>query len=131
MKKVLVLGCTGSIGSNAILNAENMQKTVQIHTVILEDVNLKNTTAIPFRKKIELDKIKGRGGTSFQPAFDYYNQHTDEYSGMIIFTDGEGAIPATGGAVNILWILDSRLAWEKCRQWINTIPGNQSTYLPF
>lgn len=99
--------------------------------LIFFDVNLKNTKAVPFRKKIELEQIKGRGGTSFQPAFDYYNQHSDEYSGMIIFTDGEGAIPIAGGAVNILWILDSRLAWEKSRQWINTIPGNQSTYLPF
>lgn len=99
--------------------------------LIFFDVNLKNTKAIPFRKKIELDQIKGRGGTSFQPCLDYYNQHNDEYSGMIIFTDGEGAIPSAGNAINILWILDSRLAWEKSRQWINTIPGNQSTYLPF
>lgn len=99
--------------------------------LIFFDVNLKNTKAVPFRKKIELEQIKGRGGTNFQPALDFYKEHSTEYSGLIIFTDGEGAIPNGAGLSNILWILDSRLAWEKSRQWINTLPGNQSTYLPF
>lgn len=99
--------------------------------LIFFDVNLKNTTPIPFRKKIELEEIKGRGGTNFQPALDFYTAHSSDYSGLIIFTDGEGAIPVTHGTGNILWILDSRLAWERSRQWINTLTGNQSTYLPF
>lgn len=99
--------------------------------LIFFDVNLKNTTPVTFRKKIDLNEIKGRGGTSFQPPLDFYQQHTDEYSGLIIFTDGEGAIPAVHGNHNILWILDSRLAWEKARSWINTLPHSQSTYLPF
>lgn len=99
--------------------------------LIFFDVNLKNTKPVEFRKKIELDQIKGRGGTNFQPPFDYYSQHEDEYSGMIIFTDGEGAVPLTNGTNNVLWILDSRIAWEKTKQKINTLPGNQSTYLPF
>jgi len=99
--------------------------------LIFFDVNLKNTKPMEFRKKIELQQIKGRGGTSFQPPLDFYYNHQEEYSGLIIFTDGEGAIPVTHGSNNILWILDSRLAWEKSRQWINTLSGNQSTYLPF
>jgi len=99
--------------------------------LIFFDVNLKNTTPVTFRKKIDLEQIKGRGGTSFQPPLDFYNQHSDEYSGLIIFTDGEGAVPSTCNTGNILWILDSRLAWEKARAWINTLPGSQSTYLPF
>ena len=99
--------------------------------LIFFDVNLKNSKPVEFRKKIELEQIKGRGGTSFQPALDFYKEHSADYSGLIIFTDGEGAIPSTHGCNNILWILDSRLAWEKSRPWINTLPGNQSTYLPF
>jgi len=99
--------------------------------LIFFDVNLKNTTPVTFRKKIDINEIKGRGGTSFQPALDFYNEHKADYSGLIIFTDGEGAIPSVNANSNILWILDSRLAWEKARQWIKTLPGNQSTYLPF
>ena len=100
--------------------------------LLFYDVNLKNTKPIPFHKKIELDDIKGRGGTSFQPAIDYYQDHASEYSGMIMFTDGEGPMPVLQShKLNILWILDSRLAFEKSKQWINRIPGSKSTYLPF
>jgi len=100
--------------------------------LIFFDVNLKNTKPLTFRKKIELDSIKGRGGTNFQPAINYFEEHSNEYSGLIIFTDGEGEIPkVSNGQKNILWILDSRLAYEKCRQWIGNLPGCKSTYLPF
>ena len=100
--------------------------------MIFFDVNLKNTKPVQFRKKIDLDTIKGRGGTNFQPAFDFFEEHKSEYSGLIIFTDGEGNIPVQKYSNNnILWILDSRLAYEKNHQWINTLAGNKSTYLPF
>ena len=96
------------------------------------DVNLKNTKPIPFHKKIELDEIKGRGGTNFQPVIDYFEEHSSDYSGMILFTDGEGPIPELHGRkMNILWIIDSRLAFEKSKQWINTLGGSKATYLPF
>lgn len=100
--------------------------------LIFFDVNLKNTKPITFRKKVELDEIKGRGGTNFQPAINYFEEHSDEYSGLIIFTDGEGDIPKiNNSSKNILWILDSRLAFEKYRQWICKLPGCKATYLPF
>lgn len=100
--------------------------------LIFFDVNLKNTTPVTFRKKIDLEQIKGRGGTNFQPAIDFYFNHNDIYNGMIIFTDGEGPIPQFAGRKgNVLWILEGRLAFEKSRKWIDTLPGCKSTYLPF
>ncbi len=101
--------------------------------LIFFDVNLKNTSPIAFkgsRNKISLDQIKGRGGTSFQPPYDYFLEHRNEYSGMIIFTDGEGN-PPLGADGTVLWILDSRLAYEKARSWIGALPGASATYLPF
>lgn len=100
--------------------------------LIFFDVNLKNTKPITFKKKINLEEIKGRGGTNFQPPIDFYAENSSDYSGMIIFTDGEGAIPQVNAfCKNILWILDSRLAYEKASNWIKTLPGNKSTFLPF
>lgn len=100
--------------------------------LIFFDVNLKNTTPISFKKKIDLGQIKGRGGTNFQPAIDFYFENRDVYNGMIIFTDGEGNIPKlNGNMANILWILEGRIAYEKSKQWIHTLPGCKSTYLPF
>ena len=105
---------------------------VQKIDVIFFDVNIKNTKPQEFRKKIDIDNIKGRGGTNFQPVIDFFCEQKARYSGLIIFTDGEGSVPVIpDGVKNILWILDSRLAWEKSKLWINTLNKNFSTYLPF
>ena len=101
--------------------------------LIFFDVNLKNTKPVKFTKNLKLAEITGRGGTNFQPPVDYFLENRRLYSGMIIFTDGEGNVPkmnANIGGSKILWILDSRLAYEKSRWWIEGIPGSQATFLP-
>ena len=108
-------------------------KIIENIDLIFFDVNLKNTSPIKFSKKLKLAEIQGRGGTNFQPPIDYFLENRSRYSGMIIFTDGEGEVPKmTGGSGNasILWILDSRLAYEKSRWWIESLPGNFGTFLP-
>ena len=101
--------------------------------LIFFDVNLKNTKPVKFTKNLKLAEITGRGGTNFQPPVDYFLENRRLYSGMIIFTDGEGDVPkmnANIGGSKILWILDSRLAYEKSRWWIESLPGNSGTFLP-
>ena len=53
----------------------------------------------------------------------------------IIFTDGEGNPPyktlQNARSGTILWILDSRLSFEKNRHWIEKLPASSVTYLPF
>ena len=108
-------------------------KIIENIDLIFFDVNLKNTSPIKFSKNLKLAEIQGRGGTNFQPPIDYFLENRSRYSGMIIFTDGEGEVPKmTGGSGNasILWILDSRLAYEKSRWWIESLPGNFCTFLP-
>ena len=108
-------------------------KIIENIDLIFFDVNLKNTSPIKFTKNLNLKEITGRGGTSFQAPVDYFLENKNRYSGMIIFTDGEGDVPKVqGGAGNssILWILDSRFAYEKARWWIEKLPGNSGTFLP-
>lgn len=108
-------------------------KIIENIDLIFFDVNLKNTSPIKFSKNLKLAEIQGRGGTNFQPPVDYFMENRSRYSGMIIFTDGEGEVPKmTGesGNASILWILDSRLAYEKSRWWIESLPGNFGTFLP-
>ena len=108
-------------------------KIIENIDLIFFDVNLKNTSPIKFSKDLKLAEIQGRGGTNFQQPIDYFLENRSRYSGMIIFTDGEGEVPKmTGGSGNasILWILDSRLAYEKSRRWIESLPGNFGTFLP-
>ena len=108
-------------------------KIIENIDLIFFDVNLKNTKPVKFTKNFNLAEITGRGGTNFQPPVDYFLENRSRYSGMIIFTDGEGDVPKISGAVGnsaILWILDSRLAYEKSRWWIESLPGNSGTFLP-
>ena len=51
-------------------------------------------------------KVHGRGGTSFQPVIDYYNEHMNNISCLIYFTDGEAPAPINAKG-NILWVLSS------------------------
>lgn len=50
--------------------------------------------------------IKGRGGTSFQPVIDYYNENMQKYSCMFYLTDGGAGAPDNFKG-NILWVLSS------------------------
>ena len=108
-------------------------KIIENIDLIFFDVNLKNTKPVKFTKNLNLSEITGRGGTNFQPPIDYFLENRNRYSGMIIFTDGEGDVPKVSGAIgnsSILWILDSRLAYEKSRWWIDKLQGSSATYLP-
>lgn len=48
---------------------------------------------------------KGRGGTSFQPIFDYIGEH-QEYDGLLIFTDGGAPEPLVTfrNRTKVLWV---------------------------
>ena len=63
--------------------------------------------------------IQGRGGTSFQPAYDYCAEHK-EYNGLIFFTDGyadKPVVPDTFKA-KVVWVLDDEEDY-KVNAWLN------------
>lgn len=49
--------------------------------------------------------LKGRGGTSFQPVIDHFNEH-GRYTALIYLTDGEANAPVNCPK-NTLWVLSS------------------------
>lgn len=53
-------------------------------------------------------KVYGRGGTSFQPVIDYYNENKNKFSALIYLTDGEASAPQHSPLNKILWVLSSR-----------------------
>lgn len=105
-------------------------KIIEKIDLIFFDVNLKKSEPVKFTSKLNLKEITGRGGTNFQVPLDYFLERRSKYDGMIIFTDGEGAAPKLDVSTTILWILDSRQAYEKSRWWIEALPGNYATFLP-
>lgn len=52
-------------------------------------------------------KIHGRGGTSFHPVTDYYDEHFKKYNCLIYLTDGEAPAPEKCKGP-VLWVISSK-----------------------
>ena len=76
-------------------------------------------------------KIMGRGGTSFQPAADYYCAHP-EYDGLIYFSDGYAPPPKfnTKRPIDVLWVLCGKSNYDEHAKWIKKLKRNRVTYIP-
>ena len=85
----------------------------------------------PLKKARKTVKIMGRGGTSFQPAADYYCEHP-EYDGLIYFTDGYATPPVfnTKRPIDVLWVICSRQCYMANSAWIRKIKRNRVTFIP-
>jgi predicted metal-dependent peptidase len=103
--------CVGVDTSGSVSNSElqefmnelcHMHKTGHQITVVQCDTEI-NSVEI-FNPKKDWD-IKGRGGTSFQPVIDHYNEK--DYTALIYLTDGE-AYPPEDCPKNALWVHSSR-----------------------
>ncbi len=98
---------SGSVSKSELeefLNELNhMHKTGHKITVAQCDSSLANVAA--FNPKQEW-KIHGRGGTSFQPVVDHFNENKRKYTALVYFTDGEAGSPSECPK-NTLWCLSS------------------------
>lgn len=64
---------------------------------------------LPLKKAQTEIKIIGRGGTDFQPVFDYFRTSKIHYDGIIVFTDGYANEPKiTGRKPKVLWIFPDK-----------------------
>jgi predicted metal-dependent peptidase len=98
---------SGSVSSDELVEfmheLHHMHKTGHKITVAQCDTSLNSVEE--FNPKKDWN-IKGRGGTSFQPVIDHYNEH-GRYTALIYLTDGEAYNPDNCPA-NTLWVLSSR-----------------------
>lgn len=81
----------------------HMTKTGHKITVAQCDTQLKSVKE--FNPKHDWE-IHGRGGTSFQPVIDHYNEKKGVYTALVYLTDGE-AYPPEDCPKNALWCLSS------------------------
>lgn len=84
----------------------------------------------PLKKARKTVKIMGRGGTSFQPAADYYCEHP-EYDGLIYFTDGYAPPPVfnTKRPIDVLWVICSKQCYAENAEWIRKMKRNRVTFI--
>jgi predicted metal-dependent peptidase len=111
-KKHILVGVdtSGSVSNDELVEFFNeihhMHKTGADVTVVQCDTSISN---IAKYKKPEDGKIKvhGRGGTSFQPVVDYFNEHSRDFSCFVYLTDGEAPAPDPLPKGRTLWVLST------------------------
>jgi predicted metal-dependent peptidase len=98
---------SGSVNNDELKEFFNelahMCKTGHKITVAQCDTSLRTVEEFKPKKNWE---IHGRGGTSFQPVIDHYNEKKGVYTALVYLTDGE-AYPPDNCPKNTLWCLSS------------------------
>jgi len=104
--------CVGVDTSGSVNNDElkeffgelvHMHKTGHKITVVQCDTKINSIKE--FNPKADWE-IHGRGGTSFQPVIDHYNEKKGHYTALIYLTDGEAYAPENCPN-NTLWVHSS------------------------
>ena len=118
-KHILVgIDTSGSVNNSELKEFLNeihhMYKTGSEVTIVQCDTAISHVG--PFDPKKDFE-VHGRGGTSFQPVIDYYNENFHKYSCLMYVTDGEAPAPENAKG-NILWVLSS------ISQMNNDLPGS-------
>ena len=133
---LIAVDVSGSVTSNSLRNFFSVinrffKNGIEKLDVIQFDHELKTKEPIPFKKAKQEVKIIGRGGTSFQPAADYYCSHP-EYNGLIYFTDGYAPEPVfnTKRPIDVLWIFTGKREYEEHKPWVKKLVRNKATYIP-
>ena len=92
--------------------------------VIQFDCQLQTPQPISIKdaKQMKCREVKGRGGTDFQVAFDYLQNH-NVYDGMIIFTDGYAPQPKIDffTRTKFVWVLTDEKSYDENKEWMRKI----------
>ena len=99
---------SGSVSNSELVEFMNelahMSKTGHEITVAQCDTQINSVEKFNPRKDWD---IKGRGGTSFQPVVDLFNEKRGLYTALIYLTDGEAYTPDNCPS-NTLWVHSSK-----------------------
>jgi predicted metal-dependent peptidase len=72
-----------------------------------------------YKGKLEDLKVAGRGGTDFEPVFEYALKNKNKYNNLIYLTDGECTAPQTKILKPVLWVHSSKSDIN------NNLPGSK------
>lgn len=111
--------------SGSVSNSEFQEFLDQIHHIYKSGTEVTIGHADADMAHVEVYKGKkikdrfGNGGTDFDPAIKYFNQHKSKFTSMVYFTDGECTPPTIKPQKPILWIISSK------GKTLKTLPGLQ------
>jgi len=121
-KLLVAVDVSGSISDTTLSNfysVINKFFRYGIHEIDCVQFDCELGEVKPIRKASRTIQIFGRGGTSFQPIFDYLKEH-NYYDGLIILTDGGAPHPTMDDTIQaeILWVCEDEQSYEQCKDWM-------------
>lgn len=107
-KLLIAVDTSGSVSTNELKEFLNEMTylTKLGHEIDVIECDTNAHDVFKFNPRSDFS-VYGRGGTSFQPPIDYYNEHMKQYSCLIYCTDGE-CCPPQNAHGNILWVLSQQ-----------------------
>ena len=110
---LVAIDTSGSVSDDELLEffqeIDHINATGSQITVIQCDAAIRSIK--PYRKGDEI-KVEGRGGTSFDPVLEYYNENVGKYSCLVYLTDGECYTDVTIRG-KILWVISTHAKINK------------------
>ena len=103
--------------------------------VIMFDYDIYPESLTSVDKRTKNLKIKGRGGTSFEPIFKYIQNDNHNYDGVLIVTDGYAEVPSTKYLRNnykhtkYLWVLNNEYNWKRFKEDKDFLKFGKCTYV--
>lgn len=121
-KLLVAVDVSGSVTSESLrafysVIARFFKYGIETIDTIQFDTKLKELET--FKKAKKEINITGRGGTDFQPIFDYIREHR-QYDGLIILTDGYAPAPKIDFPMRtkVLWICQGEEEYNKHKEWM-------------
>lgn len=108
---VVAIDTSGSIGSEELsqfgAEIKKIQKFRNKITVIECDAKIQKVYEL--KKRMDLDlQFRGRGGTDFNPVFEYIKKNRVKPNGIIYLTDGFGPAPEKPFPIPTLWVISQK-----------------------
>lgn len=117
--------------SGSVSNSELMEFESEIHhiykagtRITVIDCDARIQDIYEYKGKYN-DSAKGRGGTSFDPVLEYYDDNRDKYTSLVFFTDGECSTKIKPKK-EVIWVISSRgRVFDKLPGLIINIPKHE------
>ena len=123
---VLAIDTSGSVSQHELsiyggeIKAIMLDNHIEKLTVLYVDTKVQKVEVFEVDDDFEL-RVKGRGGTEFEPAFDWVEEQGDDRpNALLYFTDGEANFPADPPNYPVIWCITSRFK-EIEAPWGDTI----------
>lgn len=103
---LVAIDTSGSIGDDRLTDFFTEIDAIwrQGADIIIIECDARTYEPYPYQGQMP-EKVKGRGGTDFDPVFQHINQSPESYDGCIYLTDGHASTPTIQPRCRLLWVL--------------------------